>query len=59
MKSLEYGRSGTRRPWMLQGPWYMDTCYKAQDYAEVAYFKQRRGIDDSKGLGLIRAIITE
>lgn len=47
------------RPWMLQDPWYTDLCYKAQDYAEVAYFEQRRGINDSKGLGPIRAIILE
>lgn len=44
---------------MSQGPWYMDPCHKAQHYAEVAYFEQRRGTNDSKSLGPIRAIIIE
>lgn len=50
MKNLDMGGPASRRSKMLQGPWYMDPCYKAQDYAEVAYFEQRRGINDPEGL---------
>lgn len=59
MKSLDMGGPASRRPRMLQGPWYTDPCYKAQHSAEVAYFEQRRGINDPKNLGPIRAIIIE
>lgn len=51
------GSLASRRPGILQGSWFMDPCCKAQNYAEVAYFEKRRGINSSKGLGPIRAII--
>lgn len=50
--------SPCKRRRKLQGSWYMDLSYKAQDNAEVVvvfFFEQRR-INDPKGLGPIRAI---
>lgn len=38
MKSLDMGDPASRRCRKLQHPWYMDPRYKAQDYAEVAFF---------------------
>ena len=37
MKSLDMG-SPCKRRGKLQGSWYMDPSYKAQDDAEVAFF---------------------
>lgn len=59
MKSLDmWGPASTWRK-ELQGPWYMDPRYKAQNYAEVAFFEQRGRINNPKGLGPIRAIIMD
>lgn len=56
MKSLDMG-SPCKRRGKLQGSWYMDPSYKAQDDAEVAFFffffEPRRRINDPKGLGPI------
>lgn len=43
----------------VTGPLVHGHVLQSPDYAEVAYFKQRRGINASKSLGLIRAIIME
>lgn len=29
-----------RRPWTLQGPWYMDPRYKAQNFAELLILRK-------------------
>ena len=49
--------SPCKRRRKLQGSWYMDLSYKAQDNAEVVvvfFFEQRR-INDPKGLGPIKS----
>lgn len=58
-RAWDMGGLASRRPWISQGPWFMDPRCQAQNDAEVVYFEKRRGINGSKDLGPIRAIIME